>query len=254
MCLVFVAHEQHPRYRLVVAANRDEFYARPTAPAACWDDAPDIIAGRDLEAGGTWLGVARSGRFAALTNHRDADVRRADARSRGLIVSEFLASAERPRVWLERLAGEADRYNGFGLIAGDGDSLFYYSNRDGTLRELGAGLYGLSNHLLDTPWPKVERGKEAIARVLAAHAPSPERLFAIMADRRPAIAGSAQSALERRLSSPFVQAESYGTRSTTVVLVARDGETLLAERSYEAHGARHTTVSHRLVPGAGVES
>ena len=168
MCLIYIAHRVDPRYRLVVAANRDEFHARETRAAHWWDDEAGILAGRDLRAGGTWMGVSRSGRFAALTNFRDPLTHRDDARSRGFLVSDFLKSTVDAMTYLESITGDAGRFNGFSLLVHDGNGLCFYSNRDGAPSKVAAGVHGLSNHLLDTPWPKVEEGKLDMLSVLSA--------------------------------------------------------------------------------------
>ncbi|HYO91289.1 MAG TPA: NRDE family protein, partial [Pyrinomonadaceae bacterium] len=168
MCVILLAHEAHAEYRLILAANRDEFYERRTARAAFWSNAVDTLAGRDLERGGTWLGVTRGGRIAAITNYREPGVRLIDAPSRGLLVSRFLAGEEDAEEYLSKLAGRASLYNGFNLIAGAGGKLHYFSNRGGGPEEIRSGVHGLSNHLLDTPWPKVERGRKALASLVEA--------------------------------------------------------------------------------------
>jgi uncharacterized protein with NRDE domain len=152
----------------VVAANRDEFFSRRTAAADFWDDAPDVLAGRDLEAGGTWLGVSRSGRFAALTNFRDPARNKTGAPSRGELVSRFLTGLKSHEAYLAELESCADCYNGFNLVFGDPDGLWCFSNCGEGERQLASGVYGLSNHLLDTPWPKVARGKSALNAALRA--------------------------------------------------------------------------------------
>ena len=160
MCLIYLAWRRHPRYPLVVAANRDEYHARPAAPAHWWEDAPGVLAGRDLEAGGTWMGVTRGGRFAAVTNYHDpAAGRRAGAPSRGALVGAFLTGGEPAPEYLDRVVEEGRRYNGFCLLAMDGETLAFASNRSPGAMRLDPGVYGLSNHLLDTPWPKVTEGK-----------------------------------------------------------------------------------------------
>ena len=166
MCLILIAYRCHPRYPLLVAANRDEFHDRPTAPLAFWHDLPQILAGRDLKADGTWLGVTQSGRFAAITNYREPARIMLDAPSRGCLVSDYLGSVESVRIYLDRLAWTVEIYNGFNLLLGDFGNLHYYSNRGGVARALTPGVYGLSNHLLDTPWPKVERGRQALRGLL----------------------------------------------------------------------------------------
>jgi hypothetical protein len=152
---------QHRKYPLVVAANRDELLARPTQAAGFWQDAPQLLAGRDLSQGGTWLGITRDGRFAALTNFRDPPAKRPDRPSRGYLISAFLQGSDTPSAYVTGLAARAHEYNGFSLIVGHGGEFYYYANREREPRALAPGLYGLSNHLLDTPWPKVVRGKPA---------------------------------------------------------------------------------------------
>src|SRR5919109_109572 len=167
MCLVLIALDSHPEYSLILVANRDDFYDRPTPPAGFWGEAPSVLAGRDLKAGGTWLGVDRRGRLAAVTNYRQGERESAAPRSRGLLVSEFLMGDGGVADYMERVQLEADRYNGFNLIAGDSGGLFYFSNREGQRRSLSRGVYGLSNHLLDTPWPKVAWAKSVLGKLLS---------------------------------------------------------------------------------------
>jgi uncharacterized protein with NRDE domain len=253
MCLILFAHDAHPEYRLVVAANRDEFYARPTAPAAPWEEAPQVVAGRDLRGGGTWMGITRQGRWAALTNFRDPREFDRDAPSRGRLVGDFLLGDEPPREYLEALRPRADAFNGFNLLVGDPDSLFWFSNRaPNAARRLEPGIYGLSNDLLDTPWPKVQRGKAALARLLErADAMRPEALLEVLLDRT----YTADHELpdtgvgwerERMLSSLFIVSPEYGTRSSTALLVDRSGRALLVERTYDRGAPGWTEVRHEL--------
>jgi uncharacterized protein with NRDE domain len=239
MCIILLAHKAHPAYRLIVAANRDEFYERPTAQADFWEDAEGLIGGRDLERGGTWLGATETGRFAAITNFREPlEKKITDAPSRGLLVSDFLRSHERPEEYLERLAMNARPFNGFNLFVGDARDLYYYSNRGDAPRALAPGLYGVSNHLLDTPWPKVARGKQALAEILArGDAISTDDIFRLLADR--ALADDAclpdtgvGLEVERMLSPLFITTPVYGTRSSTVLLVDREDRLTFVERSF----------------------
>ena len=227
MCLILLAWKVHPAYPLVVAANRDEFFVRPTAAATFWQEAPQILAGRDLEAGGTWMGITRSGRFSALTNFRDPAQNRSGTPSRGALVAEFLAGNEAPRDHLERIAARGGEYNGYNLLASGGDALWWSSNVGGLPRQLGPGVYGVSNHLLDTAWPKVGAGKTALARSME-RLPDDTALFSLLRDdgihpdeHLP------QTGIpldwERLLSSAFVRSPDYGTRSSTVVCVGDDG-------------------------------
>jgi uncharacterized protein with NRDE domain len=237
MCSIFLAYEAHPRYRLIVAANRDEFYERPTAQAEVWEDAPDILAGRDLKIGGTWLGITRGGRLAAVTNYRDPSGPVGDL-SRGLLVSDYLREAEKPEEYLRKVERQAARYSGFNLVVGDKESLWYFSNREMKIKTLDAGVYGLSNHLLDTSWPKVVNGKKALNEVVQSEEISVESVFAFLADKT-----KADDALlpntgvgiekERWLSPIFIVTPIYGTRSSTVVLFERDGKVSFTERTFQ---------------------
>ncbi len=239
MCLILLAYRAHPGYKLVVAANRDEFYDRPTAPLAFWDDAPEVLAGRDLKAGGTWLGITRNGRFAALTNYRDPARASPDAPSRGRLVGTCLRAVESARAALERLVAQAGAYNGFNLLLGDGEGLFYYSNLTGEYRALEPGLYGLSNHLLDTPWPKLRRGLAALRRALDQRPdPNPDDLLPLLTDRTPASDNELPNTgvsleWERWLSPIFIEAPGYGTRSSTVLLVNDAGCARMVEMTWD---------------------
>jgi len=237
MCLIVFALDCHPRYRLVLAANRDEYFRRPTAPAAFWDDAPHVLAGRDLEAGGPWLGVTRKGRLAAVTYSREpvAPVHRPP--SRGKLAADFLAGTLSPQTYRELLLKEEGRYGGFNLLFGDAGSLFYHANRgDGFLR-VPAGIHGLSNRLLDTPWPKVTAAKDQLARLLGSETVDPEGLFTLLADRTPfpdPLLPDTGFGLERErhLSPIFIAGSEYGTRSSTLVLIDRNDLLTFRERTW----------------------
>ena len=250
MCLILIAHGAHAEFPLVIAANRDEYYQRPTARAAFWQDHPHILAGRDLECMGTWLGVTRAGRFAALTNFRDPRERRTDAPSRGQLVSGFLASDQEPREYLANVANEAQRYNGFNLLAGDVDGVFYLSSRAGSVQQVSPGIHGLSNHLLDTPWPKVQRGKQRLQAALAGEFDA-EALLDLLQDREPAIASELPDTgigaeMERVLSPALIVSPQYGTRASTAVLFGEDGSVSFAERTILPGGSSGPTVSLRF--------
>ena len=237
MCLILFAWKAHERFPLVLAANRDEFYDRPSAPAAFWEDEPDLLAGRDLRDGGTWLGITRSGRLAALTNYRDPASLKAGAPSRGGLAADYLRGRESPEAYLDRIGPTADRYNGFGLVCGNGDELFFFSNR-GNRERVTSGVHGLSNRLLDTPWPKVERGRGALQELLRGKdGPSPGALFEILQDRsRPPDEQLPETGVgiewERILSPLFIESPAYGTRSSTVLLIDRDGVVTFVERVF----------------------
>ena len=252
MCLILFAHGVHPAYRLVVAANRDELYARPTAPVEWWENAPEVLAGRDLRGGGTWMGITRGGRFAAVTNFREPPEHSSDAPSRGHLVADFLRGGTSPGNFLRQLARRADEFNGFNLLIGDRSELWYFSNRNGDPTELLPGTYGLSNHLLDTPWPKVERGKQALRDLLeVTDEPLTQALLQTLADVEPPPdhllpdTGVGRE-WERALASPFIITPEYGTRSSTVLLVGRDAEVTLVERPVVPGSREQPEVRHRF--------
>jgi uncharacterized protein with NRDE domain len=240
MCLLVLAWKTHPRYRLVLAGNRDEFHDRAAAPLNWWQDDARILAGRDQKANGTWLGVARSGRFGVITNYRDLQAPVEGAPSRGNLIPRFLTGATSPKEFLDDLRGAAMRYSGFNLLVGGSRALYYFSNRgpkDPTV--LAPGVYGLSNHLLDTPWPKLERTRARFKQLLAQPDLAPDDLFTMLGDReRAPIEGLPSTGLpsdwERVVSAPFIVNERYGTRCSSVLLVERNGRTILHERRFDA--------------------
>jgi uncharacterized protein with NRDE domain len=246
MCLILFAWEMHDTYPLILAANRDEFYARPAAPAAFWADAPDLLAGRDLKAGGTWFGITRSGRLAAITNYRDPALLKQEAPSRGHLVSDYLRSRESPEEYLQRLAPRASLYNGFSLLIGNGAELIFFSNR-GEASRLTPGIHGMSNHLLDTPWPKVNRGKQTLEQLIARdHDPSPEALLDLLASRsRPPDDRLPDTGVglewERVLSPLFIESPTYGTRCSTALLIDREGMVTFVERVFSGGSAPRVT-------------
>ena len=246
MCLVLIAWRADPDYPCVVAANRDEFHARPTARAEWWPDRPRILAGRDLEAGGTWLGLTRTGRFAALTNYRDPELRRAAAPglavpSRGQLVTSLLESGGSVADGLTYLREVGANYNAFNVIFSDGRRLGIYESVLGMGRELGPGIYGLSNHLLDTPWPKVQSAKSRLeAALLGLTDTAP--LLALLRDDNPASDEQLPQTgvglqWERLLSSAFVRAPDYGTRSSTIIRIDARGRAYFEEWSWDSVGA-----------------
>jgi uncharacterized protein with NRDE domain len=244
MCLILIAHRADPRYRLVVASNRDEFFARPTLPTAYWHDAAHVLGGRDVEKGGTWMGVTRDGRWAAVTNFRDGTKPAPGARSRGELVARYLIESVPPRAYVSSLRQIAGNYTGFNLLVGNQDELHHFSNKDDAPRRLDPGIYGLSNGLLDAPWQKVQRGKHALRNALAG-AEGPDRLIdtllAALANRDIAEDHALPSTgisrdWESRLSAVFIHAPGYGTRASTVLVAARDGEVLYHERSFDENG------------------
>jgi uncharacterized protein with NRDE domain len=252
MCIILIAYHAHREYPLVIAANRDEAYARPTAPAAFWHEEPDILAGRDLEQGGTWLGLRRNGRVAAVTNFREGLQKREAPHSRGTLVSGFLKGSDTPATYMDRVQRAAADFNGFILIAGDLETLYWYSNRGPAPAQITPGVHGLSNHLLNTPWPKIRRSKEIVAGLFnKTEAELATGLFELLADRSiapdhelPETGVGLQR--ERELSPVFIAADRYGTRASTVVLVHRDGSVFFCEKSFGPEGHQTGTKEEHL--------
>ena len=243
MCLLVLAWNMHPRYRVVIAANRDEFHDRAAAPLAWWVDRPYTLAGRDLRGGGTWMGVSRSGRFGVVTNYRELEPPPSThAPSRGDLVTGFLACGRPAASYLEALRGRAGRYAGFSLLVGDARELYYFTNRNGRSgTPLAPGIYGLSNHLLDSPWPKLLRARQTLARLVADDDLEPHRLFALLADREPAAEDEVPDTglprdWERAISAPFVAHGRYGTRASTLLLIEHAGRVTMHERRFDAAG------------------
>ncbi len=251
MCLIFIAHRVCPEYPLVIAANRDEYHQRATQAAHLWPDMPEILAGRDLVARGTWMGLRRNGRFAAITNYRDPGKMIPDAPSRGWLVSDFLNSQAPAGEYLEGLREQGLRYNGFSLLVHDGDNLACYCNREGGIQYPDSGVHGLSNRVLDTPWPKVVSGRRAFTILLSAGTLQPEAIFSLLTDRTYAEDAELPDtgigrARERLLSPRFIQGAEYGTRSSTLLSIDRRGHAQLMERSYDAGGELLGEVSYAL--------
>ena len=250
MCLIVIAWKARDDLPLIVAANRDEWRDRPAEPAHWWTGHPGLLAGRDLKAGGTWMGTTRNRRFAAVTNFRDPAERRSTAASRGGLVTDYLTGREAPEAFLDSLAATASRYNGFNLILGDGRELWYFGSREGAARRIEPGVHALSNHLLDEPWPKVARGRSAMESALADADPAP-RLFEALSDA----SGADDHALpstgvpiewERRLAAALITGEEYGTRCSTVMTWSRSGATAFEERTRGPDGGVASVVQHRF--------
>lgn len=237
MCLLVLAWRVLEDCPLLLAANRDELYERPAAPAQFWPEAPQLLAGRDLLACGTWLGVTRDGRFAAVTNYREARTVTPPPRSRGALARDYLLGGTSAGQYVQSLPAHAADYAGFNLLCGDRQSLWWYSNRGGPPRHLPPGIYGLSNHLLDTPWPKVQASKAALADLCTRGAASTGVLLDLLQDRRthptdadPAI--GLDSALAQALSAIFIETPRYGTRCSTVLRLDADGRAEFVERRH----------------------
>jgi len=263
MCLAIVALDTHPRYRVVIVANRDEFHARPAAPAHWWTSG--ILAGQDLIGGGAWFGVTRSGRWALVTNYREGIPRDPDAPSRGRLVTAALLDPSPPLLCAAAIARDGARYHGFNLLVGeltpqgeretreslpgDRSTAAYVSNRASGAIALDEGIHGLSNHLLETPWPKLVRSKARLAVALDGQALDTAAAFALLADRQPAddatlpMTGVSRER-ERMLSSAFIVSPDYGTRCSTVFTLARDGNANFVERSFDAAGNMTGEAAH----------
>ena len=238
MCLIIFAYNVHPSYKLILAANRDEFYERPSSPADFWEDAPQILAGKDLKEGGTWLGITREGKFAAITNYRDPASWKNNAPSRGKLVRDFLCGDQSADKYLENISKQSDKYNGYNLILRDNNDLYVFSNR-GEKQKLGAGIYGLSNHLLDTSWPKVIQAKKELKRALHKKGAALEdALFAILSSRHVAPddklpATGVGREWEKLLSPIFIKSPNYGTRSSTILLFGKNKRVKFVEKVFD---------------------
>lgn len=241
MCLINFHLHDHPDYKLIIAANRDEAYERPTAPAHFWKDDPHILAGRDLLQMGTWLGITKAGRFAALTNFRDfpkTNMKR-EMVSRGEIVQNYLAGNMDPEDYLRSIHKNKDQYDGFNVLVGHADQLFYYNNIEMKIIEISAGTHGVSNHMLNTPWPKVVRGKQRLREyIMEQKEVNPNILFDILADDVQAQDEDLPETgvgldLERKLSPLFIKTAHYGTRSSTVLLIDKNYQLTFIERTYK---------------------
>jgi uncharacterized protein with NRDE domain len=269
MCLAIVALDAHPRYRVVIAANRDEFHARPAAPAHWWTSG--MLAGQDLIGGGAWFGVTRSGRWALVTNYREGIPRDPAAPSRGKLVTNALVDPSPPLLCAAAIARDGARYHGFSLLVGetmgqagseprpslpgDRSTAAYVSNRASGAMALRAGVHGLSNHLLETPWPKLVRSKARLADALDGQALDTAAAFALLADREPADdatlpATGMSRERERMLSSAFIVSADYGTRCSTVFTLSRNGSANFVERSFDAAGNMTGETAHAFTAAA----
>jgi uncharacterized protein with NRDE domain len=249
MCLVVLGWQQHPDFPLIVAGNRDEFHNRPTKEAHWWPDKPEIIAGRDLQAGGTWFALHRNGRFATVTNYRDAESPSAKLRSRGHLVTDFLLAAEDPLDFLNTIDGEA--YAGFNLIVSDGVRLAWLSNRARGARILAPGIYGLSNALLDSPWHKVIRSKAALDQLIAHDKVNETELLRLLDDRSKAPVGEIETdrlpfETAHSISAPFIVLPDYGTRSSSIAYCNNDATWQFLERRFDASGNRTGDTAFRF--------
>ena len=246
MCLIFISIQNHPKYSLIVAANRDEFHSRKTSPADFWTDHKHILGGRDLEAGGTWMGVNRAGKISMITNYRDISNINPLAPSRGHLTTNFLEKDPDTEEYMKEVEKVGQRYNGFNFLAGAADSLWYFSNYRKGIQKLKPGFYGLSNHLLDTPWPKVVRGKELILPIVREPDVKPAALFeALHNEQRAPDEHLPDTGIglerERALSSMFIKSPDYGSRCSTVVTIDKQNHVHFSERVYDLTTFQHTT-------------
>lgn len=237
MCIIFFAYESHPQYKLILAANRDELYKRPTENARFWRDYPKVLAGRDLEKMGTWMGINKDGGFAAITNYRNFSLHIDKPVSRGSLVKNFLVERLSPRIYMERIKANRNKYNPFNLLIGNTSSLYYYSNVEDKIRRIKPGVYGLSNALLDDSWPKVVRGKDKFREIINSKVKiDPKDLYNILFDRwfpedKQLPETGVGLKLERVLSPIFIESSNYGTRSSTVLTIDRNNHVTFREKS-----------------------
>lgn len=243
MCLIVFANNVHPNYKLIFAANRDEFYDRPSYQAEFWLEHPELLAGKDLQAGGTWMGITKQGRFAAITNFRDLKNHRHDAPTRGNLTLDFLVTDISPLNYYNSLKETLNQFNGFNLILGTFDELFYFSNKTDGLKKLESGVHGISNAVLDTPWPKVEKSKRNIKHLIEQGDIHPWEVLNLLDDTSLAKDEELPDTgvgleLERMLSPIFIKSEKYGTRSSTIVTVDIDNNVRFVEKTYFANTGR----------------
>ena len=246
MCLIALAYKKHPNYPFLLSANRDEFYNRPANFADYWKESPQLLAGRDCVAGGTWLGITTSGRFAAITNYsEEGSAGKTHPLSRGELSRTFLAGNKSAEKFLVDVRPNDKKYGGFNLLLMDNTGLFCYSNRDGNIIHLEPGVYGLSNHKIDTPWPKVKRAKKYFKELLKSQEVSHDQLFSATSDRKgvlksmgPGIKFTASIESAKPMSAQFITSEDYGTRANTTIMINKQGLVQFRERNFLAHGQK----------------
>ncbi len=239
MCLIVFSYKNTPHHKLILAANRDEFLERPTVPLNYFDTEQTILAGKDLRGGGTWLGVNMAGKVAAITNYRHPDYFGSGKKSRGLILTDYLKYSQNPEAFLEKLYFKRSDYNGFNLLLGDEDDMFYFSSVTGEIELLSPGMYGLSNHLLDSPWPKLEKAKNGLQKIVEEPGEiSKEAIFHLLKDReRPPDSALPDTGVgkewERLLSSIFISSPTYGTRSSAILTLSSNNSVSFIERTFK---------------------
>lgn len=252
MCLFLCAHKSHPKYPLIIAANRDEFHARPSSEAQYWNDQPSILAGKDLQAGGTWLGITKSGRIAAVTNYHEKRLQPLPPQSRGALVSDFLRSDRSPEDFAEHLIRDGRDYQGFTLVFGTVDTIFHYSNRSNKHEQISTGIHGLSNHLFnDNSW-KVRKGAAFLKDLLSRPDNiSPEDLFTLLSNRTraPRAESSAhdyETEKEGLYSSIFITGKEFGTRCSTAIIIDSRGNVRFSEKTFSPEGSAAKTVEYEF--------
>ena len=243
MCLIVFANNILEDYKLIFAANRDEFYNRPSEQAEFWNEYPDLLAGKDLQAGGTWMGITKQGKFAAITNFRDLKNHRTDAPSRGNLTIDFLVNNISALDYYNSLKETLNQFNGFNLILGTVDELFYFSNKTDGLKKLESGIHGISNAILDTPWPKVEKSKRQLQNLIEQKNIHPWEILNLLDDTSLAKDEELPDTgvgleLERMLSPIFIKSKEYGTRSSTILTVDKNNNVRFVEKAYFANSGR----------------
>jgi len=252
MCLIVFANNVLEDYKLIFAANRDEFYDRPSQQADFWKDHPELLAGKDLLAGGTWMGITKQGKFAAITNFRDLKNHKNDATSRGKLTLDFLVNDVAPEEYYNRLKPELNNYNAFNLILGNFDELYYFSNKTNGLQKLEPGIHGISNAILDTPWPKVEKSRRQLKHLIEQQNIHPWEILNLLDDTSPAKDEELPDTgvgleLERILSPIFIKSEKYGTRSSTIVTVDKSNNVRFVEKTYFANTGRFSNKDFNFI-------
>ena len=252
MCLILLAYQQHPEFPLILIANRDEHYQRPTQEAQYWEDYPEILGGRDLNHKGTWLGINQKGYFAAVTNYRSSIKERKTSCSRGLLVSDYLQGRVGTENYIDSLISKKQKYGPFNLIAGNHDTLFFLSSRENQPRKLTKGFYGISNGDIDSAWPKSEKGKRALKiEVESGGFHEQSRLFSILSDTTVPADDSLPDTgvgleLERQLGPVFIDMSEYGTRASTILMITNQGKVSFTERNYDSNGSETSTNNYEF--------
>ena len=252
MCLIVFANNILDDYKLIFAANRDEFYDRPSEQADFWKEHPDLLAGKDLQAGGTWMGITKQGRFAAITNFRDLKNHRTDAPSRGNLTLDFLVNDFTPEEYYNKFKPSLNNFNGFNLIIGNVDKLYYFSNKTEGIQKLEPDIHGISNAILDTPWPKVEKSKRQLKNLIEQKNIHPWEILNLLDDTSLAKDEELPDTgvgleLERMLSPIFIKSEKYGTRSSTIVTVDKHNNVRFVEKTYFANSGRFSNKDFNFI-------